>query len=330
MSHFCVAVIGEDIEEQLQPYHEYECTGNNDQYVRLVPLTDEDLEWGHRCYVATHQMVCAVGKKEPFLTESEYYVKELHWEQDEDQVWCRLTNPDSRWDWWTVGGRWTGFFTINEEVADKYETHMEQMDDQDGLLPLAVDSASVEDLDFMSPRMHAEIKASKLFDDFTKHMEGIPRDALTQVEITDRHMEALEQQPDLHGTLEEQQEIQKRHEEARSDAREAARAEYYAQPWQAALAAFCKEKQLFLYNASETYFCLDEPDPRFAFITKASDGLGVPHAYIHDGQWHEQGQMGMWGTVMVGDETTDYENRYWETIQGLEPGTQITIVDCHV
>ena len=33
MSHFSVMVIGGNVEEQLQPYHEFECTGINDQYV---------------------------------------------------------------------------------------------------------------------------------------------------------------------------------------------------------------------------------------------------------------------------------------------------------
>lgn len=34
MSHFTVLVIGPNYEEQLAPYHEFECTGCDDEYVQ--------------------------------------------------------------------------------------------------------------------------------------------------------------------------------------------------------------------------------------------------------------------------------------------------------
>ena len=36
MSHFAVLVIGPDPERQLAPYHEFECTGMDDEYVDNV------------------------------------------------------------------------------------------------------------------------------------------------------------------------------------------------------------------------------------------------------------------------------------------------------
>jgi hypothetical protein len=46
MSHFSMLVVtennsNEDLEKALQPYHEYECTGINDEYVQWVDHTDE-------------------------------------------------------------------------------------------------------------------------------------------------------------------------------------------------------------------------------------------------------------------------------------------------
>lgn len=41
MSHFSVLVIGEDVEGQLQRYHEFECTGIDDEFVQDVDITDE-------------------------------------------------------------------------------------------------------------------------------------------------------------------------------------------------------------------------------------------------------------------------------------------------
>jgi len=41
MSHFAVLVVGENVDEQLAPYHEFESTGENDQYVVDVDKTEE-------------------------------------------------------------------------------------------------------------------------------------------------------------------------------------------------------------------------------------------------------------------------------------------------
>ena len=42
MSHFTVLVIGPNVPEQLAPYHEFECTGRNDQYVQDIDKTAEE------------------------------------------------------------------------------------------------------------------------------------------------------------------------------------------------------------------------------------------------------------------------------------------------
>ena len=44
MSHFTVMVIGPDYKGQLQPFHEFECTGEDDQYVQEIDKTDEARE----------------------------------------------------------------------------------------------------------------------------------------------------------------------------------------------------------------------------------------------------------------------------------------------
>jgi hypothetical protein len=34
MSHFTVMVIGDNVDEQMAPYHEFECTGDDNEYVQ--------------------------------------------------------------------------------------------------------------------------------------------------------------------------------------------------------------------------------------------------------------------------------------------------------
>jgi hypothetical protein len=43
MSHFTVLVVGPNVDEQLAPYHEFECTGTDDQYVQDIDRTEEAL-----------------------------------------------------------------------------------------------------------------------------------------------------------------------------------------------------------------------------------------------------------------------------------------------
>ncbi len=77
MSHFTVMVIGENPEEQLRPYHEYECTGIKDKHVVFVENDEYDID-----------------------DETD---KKGHW-----------TNPNSKWDWYSLGGRWSGMIKLRD------------------------------------------------------------------------------------------------------------------------------------------------------------------------------------------------------------------------
>ena len=56
MSHFTVLVIGKNIEDQLQPFHEFECTGENDQYVVEVDETEEARETYEKSHQTRYQL----------------------------------------------------------------------------------------------------------------------------------------------------------------------------------------------------------------------------------------------------------------------------------
>lgn len=95
MSHFTVIVAGEDHENQLAPFHEYECTGNDNEYVIDVDVTDKYLEY-HKKYA---------DKDQSF----ESYVKSDGLTFRNGRAWDH-TNPNAKWDWYQIGGRWTGYF----------------------------------------------------------------------------------------------------------------------------------------------------------------------------------------------------------------------------
>lgn len=77
MSHFTVLVIGDDIEKQLAPYQENNMGDCPKEYMQFTEDEDYDVDE-------------ETGKKG-------------YW-----------SNPNTKWDWYSVGGRWTGYFKLKK------------------------------------------------------------------------------------------------------------------------------------------------------------------------------------------------------------------------
>lgn len=102
MSHFTVLVIGENPEKLLAPYHEYECTGIKDEHVVFV-AAEEDLE--------------AEYKKNKGYKSIDDFIEDYYGYEKIDGVYGRYTNPNAQWDWYELGGRWTGYFKVKESTG---------------------------------------------------------------------------------------------------------------------------------------------------------------------------------------------------------------------
>jgi len=126
MSHFTVLVTG-DHERALQPFHEFECTGTNDAFVVAVDQT-EDTRAQHaehikeggeyplfRDYVVNYHEVPVVDHgAEPDTDDEHKFGYATLNESGEVTGVFRRTNPNSKWDWWQVGGRWHGKLLTKE------------------------------------------------------------------------------------------------------------------------------------------------------------------------------------------------------------------------
>jgi hypothetical protein len=200
MSHFTVLVIGQNAEKQLAPFHEFECTGRDDEFIQDIDETEETREayqdgtssrykdsdgklhnpyedkfyrdptpeevanagplglagigfgngisyfskdWGdgkgYRAkvrFVPEGMVEVDIPYKE-LMTFTEYVLKyeekkplkpgqkktgkhkygyaELN-EQGEVVKVIKRTNPNSKWDWYALGGRWNGFLKLKSFV----------------------------------------------------------------------------------------------------------------------------------------------------------------------------------------------------------------------
>lgn len=145
MSHFSVLVLGEDVEGQLAPFDENKETPRYVKYTKaeLIEKTRKEIEDyknglyakyiadpvkysegmaednGHLVYVRDE-----FPKKLEF-TDEELYQEGLRWYEPEDigaegEVYSEY-NPQSKWDWYEVGGRWAGKLVIKPEFQHLYE-----------------------------------------------------------------------------------------------------------------------------------------------------------------------------------------------------------------
>lgn len=116
MSHFSVLVIGENVEKLLAPYHEFECTGIDDEYVQTIDITDRfhaDYEkhgdgepFEEWCSGWNGMKAVAIGEQPSLDGDHKYgYIQR---QPDGTYKVFDRTNPNKKWDFWTVGGRWPG------------------------------------------------------------------------------------------------------------------------------------------------------------------------------------------------------------------------------
>ncbi len=142
MSHFMVVVrlpgtVAEDdveteVERMLAPFHEFECTGEDDEFVQNVDRTEEVRaaisDRKDKTGTVAEYVEGYYGWK-PVLGDAKIDIQSTH-----KYGWARFTeagelveafdrtNPNKKWDWWTIGGRWSGYFPVRHSGASVEST----------------------------------------------------------------------------------------------------------------------------------------------------------------------------------------------------------------
>jgi hypothetical protein len=299
MSHFSTMVIGNDVEAQLAPFHEFECTGVDDQYIQNVDILATAREEyakhadGGESFAAFAQGWYGaepIVDGEPDLAGPHKYGW-LRATADGDVVeLIDRTNPNKRWDWWQIGGRFTGMLKLKpgaKGIVGRPGLMTQPADSLAGY----TDSARKGDIDFAAMRDEAEAEAAETYDAVHLVIAGRPVDSWPTVR--ERYPENID----------------------------AAREAYHAQPVVRDLAKHDEhrwiEVERFLVS-------------REAFLQSARDGAGVPFAAVKDSQWYERGKMGWFACVSNEKDIDQWRREFAELIDGLPDDTLLTIVDCHI
>lgn len=386
MSHFPVLVIGPDPEAQLQPFHEFECTGTDDQYVLDVDITDEvraeyerdtltvysvdgkDVDdsalfrdptsaevarhgpmlgssygggcswesrdwgdgrgyrakvWDPESFGATSRGVpCAErmtlaeyveysrGEKdivgpgeEPDLGDSAKYG---YMRVDVDGKIVQIikrTNPNAKWDWWVLGGRWCGFFPVKPDLAMTELAGIKAGQGAgaaSGLRPDRgnADQLRVSEVDFATARSEAEAHAHELFDRWER-LVAVHGRAKSWTECLDGH------QGD----------------------RDAAREVYNSQPLVNA-ADRSREDGGMGFRLGCWIIALGYD--RELYVTKQRNAALVPYAVVYNGKWTAKGEMGWWSCSDDKVSEAGWCERVARLYDDLPPDTLLTLVDCHI
>lgn len=140
MSHFSVFVIGNDIEQQLAPYHEFECTGEDDQYIQDVDVTDEAKEHGLDRFGLEDRTVTSLDELD--LEDAHKYGYALVDADGAVVKAIKRTNPNKQWDWWVVGGRWSKF--LKAKAGGQFDSLRKGEIDFAGMRQEAADKAAAD------------------------------------------------------------------------------------------------------------------------------------------------------------------------------------------
>jgi len=125
VSHMSVMVEGDDVDGQMAPYGDFEATCD-DRFVQEIDDTDEalsqiawEMENGTPSFVgAAHRsgFPIATGRHDLDLERRHKYGFSIV--RFGRLIECvRRTNPDSRWDWWAEGGRYSDFFLLKDGTS---------------------------------------------------------------------------------------------------------------------------------------------------------------------------------------------------------------------
>ena len=287
MSHFTVLVIGDNPEKQLAPYQENNMGDCPKEYLAFNDLTEslksdwdsEDEETKQKCN----------NDFEQYVTEYQGYKKQ------DDGRYGYWENPNAKWDWYVLGGRWSGYL--------KMKPGAQGSTGRPGLMtpsPEAgyADAALKSEIDFAAMMEEASIKAGEKWDLVGSLIEGCE-----PVQSWDNIREQM-----FPGDI------------------DGARGFYHNQPAVKAISEWNSKNdhKLFGINLEDFQvtreeYCLDSA--RASFVT---------FALIKDGKWYQRGEMGWWGMSTDQMTETKWTAQVAQMINDLPGDTLISIYDCHI
>lgn len=320
MSHFTVLVPAENelhLEQVLMPYHEYECTGIEayTEFVVEYPAVEAEqaaIEIVSKDYVQNDEVL--KEKYEGYLAEGDLASIFDDWSGlifDEQGNVGRLTNPNAKWDWWLVGGRWTGKLILKEPAPDGAYSGKPGLMTSANTDPRRADSAYVKDVDWNA--IHAE-RIGRVMGKY------------------DTYHQCLDEVLEVGGASPSHKE-----KAAKAWNDDGGRGEICRKAFDTiddyALSLAVDD---LAYERGHHWFDTFQESADIHYKSREEYAAmfgkeAVTYAFIDTGgNWNQRGEMGWWGMDDKEKGTPDYDAVFWKFVESLEPEQRIYIVDCHI
>jgi hypothetical protein len=330
MSHFTVLVIGNDPEKQLAPYQENNMGDCPDEF--MVFESDEEEYLSQYETDTTTKVIMPDGRilntwddefrikgtlgtgsdthKVPeYLEQREMLLKELYSTFDEYmKEWCGYksrdekegkygtwTNPNSKWDWYLLGGRCTGFFKLKdglEVLGQRGEPGLMTKEAKKG----TADQSLKKYIDFDLMRNESIDKAAKKYDTAMIILKDLPVNE-TWKSIGERM----------------------------GYGNDKSRPYYFSQPRLVAWAKAQKDKIIDMFDSCDDFIITREE-----YLTNAYNNTISTFAFIRDRKWYEKGEMGWLACVSNEKDQKEWSGEFNKMIDELPEDTLLSIYDCHI
>lgn len=310
MSHFCVLVIGGNVDEQLAPYMENCCAEPDKKYMEFHDQEEEFLkeyETGstERIVVEGNELLAPwderfrkpgtfgtgsnthvvpekyVRREVPFsemYSTFDEFCQDWHGRKERDKEKNRYgywQNPNAKWDWFVIGGRYRGRLKLKDGSTS--------------------DSALKRDINFRYIRAEKEAKAMKDWESFHSYLNGMK----------------------IHGWNEFREQFK--------DIEEARKA-YHELPAYKAIQLWIKETYQYPLVEWDDLASMTRED----YVTQAGESSFSAFAVVKGGKWYGRGEMGWWGCVSNEKEKSKWTTEFNKLVSELPDDTELTIVDCHI
>lgn len=364
MSHFTVLVIGEKPEVSLAPYHKFECTGVDDQYVQDIDITEE-ARTDYESQTATRLRDGSGAIHNPFDERGEWRTEFSREDGEGFMRRRKLFVP-------------AGYEEVEVPRKD-VETFAKFVSDNYGYTPIALSSGNV--LTAVSTILKEEHKYGYALADengtitkvvrrsnpakkwdwymlggrwngFFRLKAGAASGTISEPSWTAQYGGACADT----GQADQARKRDIDFEAMRNEAGEKARTQWEAahritgsqvwESWKSVRERIVKidEARTFYHYQPAIKAFRESKDDRFThpfaeldefllpssvFVQQARDGAVSTWAIVHDGQWIEKTAMGWWGMSAEVDQT-EWDRKHTELIDSLPDDTLLSVYDCHI
>lgn len=236
----------------------------------------------------------------------------------ENEAFGYYENKNAKWDWWVLGGRWSGFLKLKKDfeltsvrTSDGHPISNELIKD------LRVDSAQVKAIDFEYMVNEARDAAQKDYEIAEKIFKGnIPSVKIKWEEFV---------QEIINNNMSRDEAIEKYNTQV-----EVATAKE--------VISSISNEELIECGVSEkvgSFYKHQFQIEKYAktkeeVVNQAGRSALSTHSIVKDSKWYQKGQMGWFGVSLDNKDQDDWDVEFAKLIAELDPEEWISIIDCHI